>query len=137
MFKFSTSSKSKLATCHVDLQLLFNDVIKDWDCTVVYGHRSVAEQQKLFARGRFEPGDIVTYCDGVNILSKHNHYPSLAVDVVPYPSLFNDLEEIKRFAAFVMDKAKDLKRDGYIDSVIQWGGSWQNFKDYPHYQIKT
>lgn len=136
MPKFSQSSKSKLGTCHQDLQVLFNDIIKDWDCTIVYGHRSVEEQQGLFAKGRFKPGDIVTYCDGVNKVSKHNHYPSLAVDVVPYPSLFSDIEEIKRFAAFVLDRAKDLKRDGYIDSDIQWGGSWQNFKDYPHYQIK-
>ena len=75
MPKYSTISKSRLVTCHQDLQTLFNEVIKYYDCTIVYGHRGEIAQNQAYAEGKSQlkwPN------------SKHNKWPSLAVDAAPY-----------------------------------------------------
>ena len=43
-------------------------------------HRSVQEQQTLYAKGRTTPGQVVTQVDGVKVLSKHNILPARAID---------------------------------------------------------
>jgi peptidoglycan L-alanyl-D-glutamate endopeptidase CwlK len=43
MAKFSKRSKDNLATCHEDLQTLFNEVIQYTDCIVICGHRGEEE----------------------------------------------------------------------------------------------
>lgn len=135
MPKFSDRSTAKLETCHQDLQVIFNQVVKYHDCTIVSGHRTPKEQLKLYKQGRTTPGNIVTYKDGTNKKSKHNEYPSDAVDVVPYPIDWKDTDRMREFAGFVLGVATMLKAYGAIDSEITWGGSWE-MKDYPHYQIK-
>lgn len=130
MYKFSKTSKSRLSSCHLDLQRLFNEVIKDTDCTIVSGMRTPAEQLNLYKQGRTLPGNIVTNLDGYNKKSRHNYNPSQAVDVVPYPIDWNDLERFKAFGDFVKDKAIEL------DIYIRWGGDWVRFRDYPHYELK-
>lgn len=132
---FSLSSARKLLSCHKDLQVLFREVVKVVDCTVIYGHRSIEEQQALYAQGRTKPGRIVTNCDGINKKSKHNDFPSLAVDVIPYPIDWNDEQRIIEFGNYVMKVADRLYREGAITHRIEWGGLWEKFKDLPHYQI--
>jgi len=133
MPKFSNKSKKKLVTVHPDLQTLFNAVILHWDCTIVSGLRTTDEQQELYERGRTKPGGIVTYKDGVKNKSKHQL--GLAVDVVPYPSLYNDRLKMRDFGNFVLGMAVMLKEYGEIDHDIEWGGHWVSFVDYPHFQI--
>lgn len=130
MPRFSEESKKKLATCHPDIVKVMNEAIKHYDFTVLYGHRTVAEQQELFAQGRTKPGKIVTNLDGVNKKSKHNYYPSLAVDIAPYPIDWDDLGRFKALAE-VVKKAADT-----VGVAIQWGGDWKTFKDWPHWEIK-
>ena len=132
MAKFSERSKRTLSTVHPDLQTLFNYVIKEWDCTVVSGLRTDEEQQALYAKGRTEDGEIVTHKDGV--VNKSKHQLGLAVDVVPYPSMYSDVEIMDKFGLYVLDVAMNLKESGLIDSRIVWGGTW-NWKDRPHFQI--
>lgn len=48
---YSERSKKRLETCHEDLQKLFNEVIKHFDCTILCGHRGQEEQDKAFAEG--------------------------------------------------------------------------------------
>ena len=74
MPRFGKKSKERLGSCEKDLQLLFNEVVRYFDCTVTQGHRKVAEQEKLYKEGKTK----VKY-------GKHNYYPSIAVDVTPYP----------------------------------------------------
>ena len=140
MPKFGTASKKKLATCHSDLQRLFKEVVKHFDCSIIYGHRSVAEQQRLYAQGRTKPGKIVTYRDGVTKLSKHQGVkgkkPSHAVDAVPYPIDWEDTNRMRYFAGFVMATAKQMGID------LTWGGDFdgdtntkeERFQDLPHFQ---
>lgn len=128
MFYFSKKSKDTLATVNNNLQRLFNEVIKYFDCTVVSGFRTVAEQQELYARGRTTPGNIVTNADGVNV--KSNHQLGNAVDVVPYPEMWSDEEKLSEFGGFVLGVASQMNIN------IEWGGHW-NFIDKPHFQTKS
>lgn len=138
MPKFSKRSIDNLNTAHDSLKLVFNEVIKEFDCTVIYGHRTPEEQFELFKKGRekvdgwwtvTDKSKVVTNLDGVNKKSKHNYYPSKAVDVVPYPLDWNNTARFKQLAEVVKAKAKELGIE------IEWGGDWMSFKDYPHYQI--
>jgi peptidoglycan L-alanyl-D-glutamate endopeptidase CwlK len=132
MYKFSQRSTAKLLTCDIKIQRLFNKIITLQDCTIVYGHRSKQEQNALYQIGRTVELDrgIVTNCDGVKTLSNHNYYPSPAVDVMPYPIDWYDIERVTQFAELVLDTASDMRID------LIWGGHWRNFKDYPHYQLR-
>ena len=125
---YSKQSKQRLAQCHPDLQRLFNEVIKDFDCSILCGHRNETEQQAAYENGtsKAQFGE-----------SKHNQLPSIAVDVVPYPIDWNDRERFALLAGFVLAKAKEL------NIKIRWGGDWdsdyqlkdENFSDMPHYEL--
>lgn len=126
---FSKRSKSKLMTCDVRLQKLFNEVIKYFDCTILEGHRSKEEQDEYHRTGKSK----VKYPN-----SKHNQNPSMAVDVVPCPIDWNDIERFYYFAGFVIGISK------MMDIDIRWGGDWdsdtelhdQSFMDLPHFELK-
>ncbi len=134
MPKFSQSSLDKLETVHQDLQVVFNEVIKHRDITITDGLRTTKQQQALYAQGRTEEGNIVTNADGVN--SKSNHQSGNAVDVVSYPSMWSDEDELRSLGNFVLGVAAVLKRYDAIENDIEWGGNW-SFTDLPHFQIKT
>ena len=137
MPKFSKRSKGNLATADTKLQQLFNAVIEEFDCTVIYGHRTPEEQFDLFKKGRerkdgwwVKVGPTVTNLDGLNKKSKHNYFPSKAVDVVPYPLDWKDIEAFENLAKVVKAKAEEL------NITVTWGGDWTSIKDYPHWEIK-
>lgn len=115
MPKFSQDSFSKLATCHPDLQSLFYEVIKFFDCTILEGYRNQEDQEKAFSSGHSK----LHYPSG-----KHNHQPSMAVDVTPYPIDFNDAKLAIWFGGYVLGIAQKLKDEGKITHAIRWGGSW-------------
>lgn len=115
MPKFSQESFSKLSTCHHDLQVLFFEVIKYFDCTILEGYRNQDDQEADFANGATK----LHYPNG-----KHNHQPSMAVDVAPYPLNFNDEKLSLWFGGYVMGIAQRLKEEGKIEHSVRWGGSW-------------
>lgn len=128
---FSPASKAKLSTCHPDLQRLFYEVIKYYDCTVIEGHRSKEAQDKAVAEKKSKKAWPT---------SKHNFMPARAVDVAPYPINW-DTKEHRRFyhfAGFV--KATAIK----LGIEIRWGGDWdsdlvfsdERFNDLPHFELK-
>ena len=129
MAKFGKRSRENLATCEKDLQLLFNEVIKYVDCSVLEGHRSGERQDKLFTEGKTK----VKYPNG-----RHNKKPSRAVDVTPYPVNWKDRERQTLFAGFVLGIANQM------GICIRWGGDWDNdfevhdnrFDDFPHFELK-
>src|SRR5688572_12424068 len=92
MPRFSDSSFSKLSTCHPDLQTLFFEVIKHFDCIVLEGHRGEVAQEKAFNEGKSQK----KWPDG-----NHNKMPSMAADVAPYdPPTTVNWKDIKRFYYF-------------------------------------
>lgn len=137
MPKFSKRSKDNLATADIKLQQLFNAVIEEFDCTVIYGHRTPEEQFELFKKGRekkdgwwVKTGKTVTNLDGNIKKSKHNYYPSKAVDVVPFPLDWTDIKAFELLAKVVKAKAEELNIE------VTWGGDWVSLRDYPHWEIK-
>ena len=132
MPSFGKRSRQNLETCHKDLQKVFNEVVKTYDCSVVCGHRGEADQNKAYEQGRSK----VKYPDG-----KHNANPSYAVDVYPYPINMKNLERMVHFAGFVIGTAKSMGID------LIWGRDWYDdwykkdknrttFKDFPHFELK-
>lgn len=128
MPSFSKSSKSKLDTCHPELQRLFNEVIKTYDCTIVCGHRGEKEQNEAYENG---------YSTLKYPRSKHNSTPSMAVDVMPYPIKWNDKSRHLHFAGYVQATADRL------GIKVRWGGNFDGdqsldngFIDRPHWELK-
>ncbi len=127
MPKFSKSSLEKLSTCHPNLQKLFHEVIKNYDCTIIEGYRSEQDQLKAFKEGKSK-----IKSDG-----KHNQTPSLALDAAPAPINWNDKEKFYHFAGYVKATADQL------GIKIRCGADWdgdndlkdQKFFDLPHFEL--
>ena len=128
MPKFSEKSFAKLATCHPLLQRVFHEVIRDFDCTVLEGHRDKDRQNQMVDDGKSQ----VRWPDG-----KHNTVPSCAVDVTPYPIQWDDRERQTLFAGDVLATAKAMGVN------LRWGGDWDrdtevrdnSFDDLVHFEI--
>ena len=129
MPRFGNKSKERLATCHPDLQKVFNEVINYVDCSILEGYRNSYWQDKYYAEGKTK----LKYPDG-----RHNANPSNAVDVTPYPVDWDDRERQTLFAGFVLGIAQSM------GIKLRWGGDWdQDFKvqdnkfdDFPHFEIR-
>jgi len=127
MPKLSAESAQNLATCHKDLIELFVFVSGLFDCKVLEGKRSIQRQQELYADGKSR-----------TMRSKHLTQPSLAVDVLPYPVDYDDIERMHMFAGFVKGAAARVGVD------ILWGGDWdddtevldEQWRDLAHFELK-
>ncbi len=56
---FSTKSKERLATCHPSLILLFEEVVRTTDCTIIEGYRSIDAQKAAFRAGASDKDGVV------------------------------------------------------------------------------
>ncbi len=127
MPEFSQRSKQRLLECHPDLQSIFAEVIKQYDCTILCGRRSLDEQKKLVAEGKSK-----------TLNSKHLLKPSLAVDVAPYPIDWRDTDRFIYLAGIVKGIATGLNIE------VRWGGDWdsdndfndQRFNDLVHFEVR-
>lgn len=133
---FSKQSKDKLNTCDKKLVKVFTKVIERFDCTIICGHRTQGEQLQLFKQGRtlvdgkwIKTGKTVTNLDGYKKVGRHNSYPSEAVDVVPYPIDWNDLDRFKELSKVI----KEVALEEGVE--LTWGGDWDSFKDFPHWEL--
>lgn len=128
MPKFGSQSLKNLATCRPDLQLLFNVVVRKFDCSILVGHRSQAEQDMAFEDGKSK----LEYPK-----SKHNRTLSEAVDIAPCPINWDDRNRFYFFAGYVKRVAEEL------GIRVRWGGDWdsdtdlndQNFNDLVHWEL--
>ena len=128
MPRFGKRSRDRLSTCDKDLQMLFKEVIRYVDCSILEGHREKDRQNSLYEEGKTK----VKYPRG-----RHNASPSRAVDVVPYPIDWEDRERMTLFAGFVLGVASQMGID------IRWGGDWDKdfevkdnmFDDFPHFEL--
>ena len=112
---FSDESRHNLSTCHIDLQVIFFEVIRSVDCTIIQGYRNEDDQNLAFSTGR----TTLKWPD-----SKHNVQPSHAVDVAPYPIQWDNKNRFYWFAGFVMGVAEKLKVEGKINHGLRYGGDW-------------
>ena len=93
------------------------------DFSILCGYRDEAEQNLDVKLGRSE----LCWPHG-----RHNHKPSLAVDIAAYP--IDDFDRAntwrtKQLAKIVLKTASKLRIPVY------WGGHWTHFKDVYHYQL--
>ena len=131
-FHFSDKSLHEIHTCDVNLQEMIATALKltPLDFTVLQGYRSLEEQRRLFSEGK-------TKIDGVTNLSNHNHTPSRAIDIAPYPIDWQDMERFRFLGGFILGIA------GSRGLRIRWGGDWdgdgsfkdQSFDDLPHFEL--
>jgi peptidoglycan L-alanyl-D-glutamate endopeptidase CwlK len=129
MPKFGKTSMKRLQTCHPDIARVLEQAIKNGpDFSILCGHRTQAEQDKVVADGMSK----VAWPN-----SKHNSTPSMAVDIVPYPVDWNDTNRFRVLAGYVL---------GIADAMgisLRWGGDWsrdfsekdERFRDMPHFEL--
>jgi peptidoglycan LD-endopeptidase CwlK len=86
------------------------------DFTVIEGLRTLERQKKLLA-------------DGKSTTLNSRHITGHAVDMVPYPVDWEDLERFEIMAEAMKQAAADL------DIPIIWGGDWKSFYDAPHFEL--
>jgi peptidoglycan L-alanyl-D-glutamate endopeptidase CwlK len=80
MPSFAIPSKLKLASLDVRLQTVLLEAIKYADFSIIWGHRGEKSQNDAYAKGTSQ----ARWPD-----SPHNKLPSLAVDVAPWPGLYD------------------------------------------------
>ena len=90
------------------------------DVRIITAFRSWDEEDKLYAQGRWAPGQIVTNARGGD--SYHNW--GLAFDAAPFEQgkMTNDVAKFKQMGA--LGEQAGLK----------WGGTFRALVDYPHFQ---
>ena len=130
---FSKTSTERLQTAEEDLQTVFNEVIKRFDCSILCGHRTREEQDAIdpkFSKVKWPH-------------SKHNFEPSRAVDAVPYPVDWDNTDRMYLFVGYVLATAQMMYEMHLIDHEVVSGADWdgdtmtddQKFIDLPHFQL--
>lgn len=150
-YSFGSRSLKNLNTCHSDIKLILNELIKFYDFSVISGIRTDAEQQALFKDGKSK-------LDGINQKSKHQgkedsegNIVSFAADICPYKSGHNPFENSEdnwRRYFFLMGMvyaiSNKLLEEGKITHKIRFGIDWQmdmvynhnqEFFDAPHFEL--
>ena len=126
MPSFGAKSLAALETCDFQLQRLFYEVVKHFDCSILEGHRTLERQQQLYAEHKTR-----------TMRSQHLAEPSRAVDVAPYPTDWTDTARFRVFGGFVLGVASQL------GIALRWGGDWdgdtdlkdQTFDDLVHFEL--
>jgi peptidoglycan L-alanyl-D-glutamate endopeptidase CwlK len=138
-YRYGRTSQQRLSTAHEYLQRLFVAVLEDPECpcdvTILCGHRTLEEQAELYAQGRTKPGKIVTRAKPGQ--SRHNTYPSMAVDAAPYIAgdVSWDWDWYKKLAPHIKAVWSRLKAEGKVAGELQWLGESKSFREGPHWQL--
>ena len=131
---FGKASRERLDTCHADLQRIMEAVVERYDIAIICGHRNEIAQMLAYEQGKSQlPWP----------QSKHNSYPSQAVDIAPYPIDWNDREAFALMAGWVLCVADRLLQEGKVTHALKWGGDWNRdhktrdhrFLDFPHFEL--
>ena len=136
MYYFGDRSRRNLDSCDVRLVHLLEECIEHFDFSVIEGHRTTGRQRILFNEGK-------STLDGIEKKSKHQSFPSLAVDVMPYPAALHGVsvwDDMVRWALFI-GKIQGIATQMNIN--IRCGIDWNNdgsakdhrFVDAPHIEL--
>ena len=119
---FSKREEIRLLSCDIALQRIVRRVhLERMTLIVVCGHRGEAAQNAAFK-------------DKASKLkwphSRHNVFPSEAVDLAPFPLDWKDLGRFAQMADHMLEIAHD---EGV---TLIWGGSWPKFQDFGHFEME-
>ncbi len=131
MFNFSKRSLENLKNVDGRLVKICNELIKEYDFTVIEGYRTPERQYELYKQG-------FSQIDGKTKKGKHNYSPALAIDIIPYKvgyNPFNNSTESKLMFYELAHKFKNVAKRLNIEII--WGGDWKTFKDLPHFELKV
>ena len=130
MYSYGIKSTKELASCTDDIQKVFNAAIKIRDISITEGTRNDERQNKLFDEGKTK----LRFPD-----SKHNSWPSRAVDAIPYPTTQEDWENREywvEWSSWLKGFASGMGIT--LISGFDWDNDYdltdQSFFDGPHFQ---
>ena len=117
-YKLGTRSKQSLSGVHVDLVAVVEKAIEitEVDFSVIEGIRHIERQRQLVKAGK-------------STTLNSRHITGHAVDMVPYPVDWEDLERFELMAKAMKLAAEEL------EIPIVWGGDWKSFYDAPHFEL--
>ena len=117
-YKLGTRSKQSLSGVHVDLVAVVEKAIEitEVDFSVIEGIRHIERQRQLVKAGK-------------STTLNSRHITGHAVDMVPYPVDWEDLERFELMAEAMKLAAEEL------EIPIIWGGDWKSFYDAPHFEL--
>lgn len=123
-WKWGKASKERLLTCDKRLQDLADMMLarSEFDLTVICGYRGEKEQNEAYKAGKSK---------AIYGKSKHNHEPSLAMDLCPYPINWDTKD--KRWTEMALNA---MWCAGKLGVEITWGGSFKSISDLPHIELK-
>ena len=130
MPKYSAASLKKLRSVHPLLQILMMEVVREFDNTIVWGHRGKTAQDNYFRSGNSK-------LEWPN--SPHNRTPSEAMDAAPFVGgkVVWESRQCYYFAGFVMAKADALHIP--LRTGADWDGDRdvndQTFRDVCHFEL--
>ena len=117
-YKLGTRSMQSLSGVHPDLVAVVKlaITITEQDFTVIEGIRNINRQRELVKKG-------------ASTTMNSRHITGHAVDMVPWPVDWNDLERFEIMSEAMKAAAEEL------DIPIVWGGDWKSFYDAPHFEL--
>jgi len=117
-YKLGTRSLQNLSGVHPDLVAVVKLAIgiTEQDFTVIEGIRNINRQRELYKAGK-------------STTMNSRHITGHAVDMVPWPVDWNDLERFEVVSEAMKAAAEEL------DIPIVWGGDWKSFYDAPHFEL--
>lgn len=117
-YKLGTRSLQNLSGVHPDMQDVVKKAIEitEVDFTVIEGIRNIERQRQLLKEGK-------------STTLNSRHITGHAVDMVPWPVDWEDLDRFETMAEAMKDAAEEL------DISIVWGGDWKSFYDAPHFEL--
>ena len=111
-------SLGSLSGVHPDMVAVVKRAIEitGVDFTVIEGLRTVERQRTLLN-------------DGKSTTMNSRHITGHAVDMVPWPVDWEDLERFEVMSEAMKAAAEEL------EIPIVWGGDWKSFYDAPHFEL--
>jgi peptidoglycan L-alanyl-D-glutamate endopeptidase CwlK len=136
---FGQRSRTNLGTCDPRLIRIAERALSFgiMDFSVIEGHRSDERQAQLYSEGK-------TKIDGTTKKGKHNYFPSLAMDLLPYPAEVNGVGVWKDKQRFCVLAGLIYAAASLEGVKITWGADWDGdgnnadskFLDMPHFEIR-
>ena len=117
-YKLGTRSLQSLSGVHPDMVAVVKKAIEitGVDFTVIEGIRNINRQRELFKAGK-------------STTMNSRHITGHAVDMVPWPVDWEDLERFEVMSEAMKAAAEEL------EIPIVWGGDWKSFYDAPHFEL--
>ena len=108
----------RMAGVHPDLIKVMTEAGNHADFVITCGLRTKEEQVKMVATGRSH-----------TMQSRHLTGHAVDVAIIKDKQVSWDFIEYKKFAAIVLDIARDM------NIPIVWGGEWRILRDGPHFEL--